>query len=190
LKDKHIGPTTVNLSDLLKWCDDHNEPESGDYVFLANFEYKVEKGTLIYFRLFLTTKRLIKNMKLSIHVCADGTYKLMWNCYPALVAGTTDWTNSFHPYGLAVTLNEKEESYQFLFESLIKSYEYVFGKDDDFIEYKSTALVADNADAISNGFEHAFGYNDQTEYKRIHCYAHLLGRVDERLRRIENSQLL
>jgi hypothetical protein len=58
-------------------------------------------------RLFFTTKRLIRNNDAEItHLCADATYKLIWQGYPVLIVGSTDQAKRFHPLGLAVCMNE------------------------------------------------------------------------------------
>ena len=48
-----------------------------EYVFLVKFKFY--------------SKNLFKRFKLDIHICADGTYKLIWQKHSLLVA------KSFHP---------------------------------------------------------------------------------------------
>jgi hypothetical protein len=51
----------------------------------------------------------------SKHICDDATYKLLHHGHPILIVGTTDKDKSFHPFGVALCCNEKEEAFKFIF---------------------------------------------------------------------------
>ena len=119
-------------------------------------------------RLFFTTRRLIKQAELSKnHICTDATYKLIWQGYPVLIVGTTDKDKKFHPYGLAVCINEETDDFAFIFESLKVAINKISGFD-----YKPTTLVADASGAITAGFIKVFGSVE----KRVNCWAHMLAK--------------
>ena len=73
----------------------------------------------------------------------DATYKLIWQGYPVLIVGVVDNNKSFHPIGLIVANSETSEDFEFVYSSLKKF-------DPSF---QANFLVADGADAITNGFE-------------------------------------
>ena len=110
---------------------------------------------------------------------ADATYKLVHEGYPVLTIGTTDKSKQFHPFGLAITYDEQTEDFEFIFKAvsdlLIKIHDYI---------YKPTALIADNAPAITNGFKHAFG----SYSKRVSCWAHVIRNIDSQLKTIKNEK--
>ena len=58
---------------------------------------------------------------------------------------------------------------------LIKIHDYI---------YKPTALIADNAPAITNGFKHAFS----SYSKRVSCWAHVIRNIDSQLKTIKNEK--
>ncbi|RNA29612.1 hypothetical protein BpHYR1_040227 [Brachionus plicatilis] len=78
----------------------------------------------------------------------DDTYKLNWNCHPVILLGTTDAAKAFYPYGLALCKLEKDENYAFVFSSVKKAVLEFHGAD-----FKPKYLVADEAQAISNGLK-------------------------------------
>jgi hypothetical protein len=49
----------------------------------------------------------------------------------------------------------------------------------DNFDYKPHTLIADGADAITNGFMTAFGYQSANEFTRIMCWAHVYRKVEE-----------
>jgi hypothetical protein len=78
--------------------------------------FRIDKKTRkVSFFVFFTTKRLLSLAAKTKHVCADTTYKLKQHGYPLLIVGTTDKAKVFHPFGIAMCSNEKEEAYTFIF---------------------------------------------------------------------------
>ncbi len=78
---------------------------------------------------------------------ADATYKLTNEGYPVLTCGVSDKEKVFHPFGIALTFNEKADDFAFLFDS-IRQAAKTHG-----IEYTPSILIADSASAITNGFQ-------------------------------------
>jgi len=104
---------------------------------------------------------------------ADGTYKLMWNDYPALICGTSDMNKVFHPFGISICTNEKEHDFQFMFESLQVGLEMTSQPKLP----NSIALVADAADAITNCFKTVF--SSDSDFKRLMCWFHIKKAVEK-----------
>lgn len=69
-----------------------------------------------------------------------------------LIAGKSDMNQSFHPSGLSVSVDEKEDDFAFIFQA-IKDGIYKIHH----IDVKPFALIADAAGAIRNGFKAVFG---------------------------------
>jgi hypothetical protein len=122
-------------------------------------------------RIFFTTKRLLLITTNNNHyICADATYKLIWQGYPVHIVGTTDRAKKFHPFGLLICINEKEEDFKFMFQSVKDAVKNVHNFD-----YHPTTLIANASSAITNGFKSVF---DQVG-SSVMCWAHLLRNVDK-----------
>ena len=85
----------------------------------------------------------------------------IWIGLPIFLTGTTDTRKKFHPYTLSICTRETGDDFEFVFKSLkdalLKLYQY---------NYKPTSLIADGADAITNGFMAAFGYKKVDDGKQ------------------------
>ncbi|CAF1058690.1 unnamed protein product, partial [Brachionus calyciflorus] len=73
----------------------------------------------------------------------------------SLIPSNTDLQKKFHPITLSICTNETHEEFEFIFSSIIKGINKVYNSD-----FRPIVLVADGADAITNGFMSAFGYNN------------------------------
>ncbi len=104
---------------------------------------------------------------------ADATYKLNNEGYPVLTCGTSDKEKVFHPFGLALTLNEKTEDFAFLFGSIKEA-----AKKAHNIDYTPNILIADSAPSITNGFKQVFNLTH-----RGTCWAHAVRGLDDILRK-------
>ena len=69
---------------------------------------------------------------------------------------------------MSICKNETADDFEFIFGSLKKVLKRLFD-----YEYKPNALQADAAEAITNGFMAAFGYNSVDEFIRLMCWAHV-----------------
>ena len=72
--------------------------------------------------------------------------------------------------------------FDFIFSSLKNSLKELYNFD-----YKPTTWIADGAEAITNGFKKAFGYNSVDEFTRIMCWAHVVKAVEKRLNGIDET---
>ena len=161
---------------MIRWCDSNKEIPEGELdPFVVAYQINIDDddpcnypatlestpNPLASVRFFVSSKFLLK---LASDYCkllqADATYKLNWHGYPVLMIGVSDDANVFHPFGIAMTIEEKSNDFSFIFRSLqigidICGYPRIVHCD----------LLADAADAITNGFEKAFRL-DKSEYKR------------------------
>ena len=168
---------SLNISN---WCNENSQiPEDDDEVFVYNHEVgSINDENKL--RIFFTTKRLMRiTEKNQTHMCADATYKLIWQGYPVLIVGTTDRVKAFHPFGLAICMNETEEDFRFIFSSVKKA-----SADICNINYEPTKLIADGSPAITNGFTSVFQHLSH----RIMCWAHLIRNVDKHLNLISTHK--
>ena len=110
---------------------------------------------------------------------SDATYKIVYEGYPVLTIGTTDKSKIFHPFGLAITYEEQTEDFEFVFKSIKET----IARIENFI-YEPTTLIADNAPAITNGFNNAF----KSFSKRVSCWAHVIRNIDINLKPIKSEQ--
>ncbi len=78
---------------------------------------------------------------------ADATYKILIEGFPILTVGTTDSNRAFHPFGFGIVTHETKDEFKFVFDCLKKA-----SLQCGFSEYKPSILIADNAEAIHNGF--------------------------------------
>ncbi|CAF4312743.1 unnamed protein product, partial [Rotaria sordida] len=118
LRKKLYGPAQISLNCIKNWCIEKSIiPNDPDECFVANYYIKDDDANPL-FRLFVTTKNLMKNCLNSNHVCAYATYKLIWQGYPVLMVGTTDKQCAFHPFGMALCINEQTDDFEFIFKSL------------------------------------------------------------------------
>ncbi|CAF4124769.1 unnamed protein product [Rotaria magnacalcarata] len=162
LRKKLYGPAQISLNYIKNWCIEKSiVPNDPDECFVANYYIKDDDDDPL-FRLFVTTRNLIKNCLNSNHICADATYKLIWQGYPVLIVGTTDKQCAFHPFGIALCINEKTSDF----------------------DYCPIILVADASGAITNGFINVFNVVE----KRIMCWFHIKKMKAELRRDIEFMQ--
>lgn len=75
------GKSDFSYADLFKWVKSNQAtPDDVHAPFvLADFiEYNDKIPTASVIRISLSTKQLIKNVMHNDHICADATYKLIW----------------------------------------------------------------------------------------------------------------
>ncbi|CAF1008423.1 unnamed protein product [Brachionus calyciflorus] len=177
-----INPSTskqATLNEFKDWCEQRLViPDDEDQVFVGKFEF--EALPIRKFRVFLTTKRLLQQASKMKHFLSDATYKLTYGNFPILTGGTTDKNKTLHPFGLAVCKTEQDVDFSFYFSSVKETYSRVFNNEIEF-----TALVADNATAITNGFKQVFNLE-----KRVQCWAHVIRNIDKHLRSVPKDYQL
>jgi hypothetical protein len=188
------GPNDKKLSfgELIALLAQHAViPENPDHPFLLyqvkiddedeqktfpekQFDIPISKES---FRFFVTTQRLLSIATGAKFIHADSTYKLIWNGFPVLICGTSDKNKVFHPFGLSVCTSEKEQDYQFMFECLHVGLEAT--NQPPLQRDGSIALIADAADAITNGFKAVFAKSG--DFLRVMCWFHVRKAVENRL---------
>ena len=177
LKKEKYGPPCVSAAEIRRWCEAHrNEPTELDEPFVLAYHvhaesFVVEEQDL---KIVVTTKRLLSLAKKSRMVQTDGTFKLVWQGYPVILAGTSDANNVFHPFALAVLKGETDEDYAFVFKALLEW--------DS--EWKPDMLLADGADAITSAFVKVLG----DPLVRIMCYFHMLQNCEKYLKPLKKCR--
>jgi hypothetical protein len=81
LKPKLIKTRGFNYADLAKWTMEHREiPDDWNEPFVIDSFIQVNDvvPTSSTIRITISTKNLIGLARNRKHICADGTYKLIW----------------------------------------------------------------------------------------------------------------
>jgi len=187
LKEKIYGPNKISLGELEEWCINHSEiPDSDDKAFVISYvinysdkdEYNGDDdGDVSQFRVFISTKRLLKVALHSKIVHADATYKLVWEGMPVLIIGTSDMDRHFHTFGIGVCSNEKKDDFAFIFQSLVDGLKK-FGE-----VIQVNILISDASSAIRNAFTEVFG----ADKVLIMCWAHMRRKVVQNLNLIDGE---
>lgn len=125
----------------------------------------------MFFRIAISTRRMLSNCVGIDQLCVDATYKLVWQGFPFLVVGTVDRAKKFHPLCFAICSNERQEDFTFLFKTIKSSVEELYNE-----IFAPSILIADGAYSIRNAFEEVFGDSMQV---MIMCYAHVLRNVSK-----------
>ena len=110
----------MTIGDLATFCLAHselpaenlpNQPFILDYVIFD----QSDPDTLIdyededQFRLVISTRNLLKfSLHFKLVLQADGTYKLMWQGFPVLIVGSSDFDRHFHGIVLSVCSREAQ----------------------------------------------------------------------------------
>ena len=122
-----------------------------------------------------------------IHIITSIVLLLIINCYYYAFIfyqlGTTDMHRQFHPISLSICSNETATDFEFIFVSIRKVVNALFTQD-----YKPSILMADGADAITNGFLLAFDYESVDDCVRLMCWAHVFRAVDKKTESIDEPQ--
>lgn len=165
------GPSTISLGELEKWIINHtNAPENENEVFVI--AYYILESDPPSFRIVLSTKNLLKQCISADILHADATYKLIWQGYPVLIAGTTDKNRKFHPICLTVTTNECKADFKTMFQGVKSNLLSIFSH-----TFEPKILVCDAAKSIQNAFRDVFG--KETFVKM--CWAHAKKKICTKL---------
>lgn len=156
-------PPTVSYGQLIEWCIAlAKTPISIDESFvLDHFHDGVDNS----FGFVLSTKRLLQNAVNQINVCADGTYKIVWQNFPMIIVGFVDRQNHFHVIAVCLVSNERTSEYRFVFTTIKKAIE----KHTNTV-FEPDVLISDAAPAIRNGFYETF----ESASQNVICYVHVL----------------
>lgn len=111
---------------------------------------------------------MLENAATQQNICADGTYKIMYQGFPLIVAGFVDRYKHFHVIGICATSNERQRDYEFIFEALKKGiYKHTQ------IAFEPKILMSDAAPAIRNAFYATFESAEQN----VICFVHVLRNI-------------
>ena len=188
-KTKKYGTSKISLGELEEWCTKFNAvPNSDDDAFIVNYMIKdedeeisdeedVENSCGSNFRIFISTKRLLRNSLLLKNLHADATYKLIWQGFPVLTVGMSDYDRHFHITGLAVCSNEKTSDFKFLFKSIKVGLQKI-----EQTPINPVVLVSDASDSIRNAFVDVFG-----EKELVMCWAHVYRNVAKKVSSMVNK---
>lgn len=173
-KNKEFGQSGVSLNDLTEFVKHKiNIPDDPDEAFVVAFDRpNQDEDVEPWFRMFVSTKRLLDLATLAKNIHADGTYKLTVEGHPLLAVGTSDMGGHFHLLGLMLATSETANDYEFLFRALRHGVEDILKKKIDI-----SVLVSDAAAAIHNGFDRVF--ND-FDFETIMCYFHVILNFNKR----------
>lgn len=163
VREEKYGSPTMSANEIREWCENQkNVPDDLDTAFVLSYHVYAESNVVEEqdLKIVISTKRLLSIAKKSSLLQTDGTYKLVWQGYPVLLAGTSDQNNKFHPYALAVVKSESIEDYSFIFRAI---QEYVSN-------WQPTVLLADGSDAITSAFSLVF----EVPFIRLMCYFHVV----------------
>lgn len=179
-KKKKHGDPNITLTELEKFAHDFkNVPENDDTTFVVNFERSEAEADEKWFRIFYSTKRLLRITAQSKRVHADGTYKMTIQGFPVLVVGVSDLAKHFHLSGLAICYGETANDYKVLFQSLEIGIGLICHQ-----KFGPEYLIGDFSQAITIGFEDTFG----SLFTRVYCFAHLMMNVDKRKYRSSDNK--
>lgn len=162
-RKRHTKPK-LTLGQLRDFVNQHSEiPEDENKAFVVNYQRHVIGERDQWFRMFVSTPRLLRYSTSADIIHADGTYKITVEKHPLLIVGTTDKTRRFHLIGIALATKERSQDYEFLFDSVKRGMSMVAEK-----VINPKVLMADSAAAIQNGYIQSF---NKTEIAM--CYAHV-----------------
>lgn len=177
LRHEKYGVSTISGTEITDWCKQKETiPHSKDEPFVLKYvvhceSFNPEEQDL---KIVISTVRLLENLKKTQMVQVDATYKVIWQGYPLIIAGTSDKDQVFHPFAIAVCKGESADDFGFIFDAL-----HNFD-----LEWKPQLLLADASEAITNGFIKIFG----APRVRIMCFYHVLKNVENYFKRLTNKE--
>lgn len=181
-KKAGFGSAPVTMRQLTKFFDKHSQtPESIDDAFVVDFERSPRnQRDDKYFRMFISTPRLLVMAVNAKIVNADATHKVTTEKVSLLVFGVTDENTKFHFSGLTISNHEASDDYAFSFNSLKKGIANITG-----VVIQPTVLISDADGAIHIGFDNVFG----SDHLVIMCYFHVLLNVQTKYKFVNRKNL-
>lgn len=161
----------MTLNELEVFEDEHmTVPDNEDEAFCVGFERSdKDQNVENWFRVFISTKRLLRLGTLADNIHADGTYKMNIEGFPLLVVGASDVGGRFNLFDLMLSSRETSEDYEFMFRSLRHGVENIIGGKLQF-----SVLIADGAMVIHNGASRIF---KDIEFTTVMCEFHVMKNV-------------
>lgn len=171
--EKDIEPV-VNFGDLCAWLRSMKTvPNGEDVPFVLSF---TQNPATKHFNAVFSTKRLLSHSVNQRILCADSTYKLVWQNYAITFVGTFDAMHQFHVLCASISTNETSRDYQFTFSALKSAVLKHFKHD-----LTPDCLMADAAYTIQNGFSGTFSYvcDVSVEPFALMCWFHVCKALKE-----------
>ena len=120
LKKKTVGKSNMTLGELAQFCIDHSQIPGEDLPhepFVLDFQIidpedidslvDFEEGD--QFRVVITTRHLLKfSLHFKLVIQTDGTYKLVWQGFPIIIVGASDFDRHFHGVLIAICSREAQ----------------------------------------------------------------------------------
>lgn len=177
----HENQPVISVGDVVTWIQKHDE-SSGDFnddePFVIGYKHSEPVDNERYFQYVISTKQLLKNASGYRNMCADATYKVVYQGYPLLLAGSVDANRKFHLIAAALSVSERAIDYEFFFNVIQKSVERFCSS-----EFKPTVLISDASTAIINAFYKTF----ESATSNVVCWAHVKRNV---YKKTSNSEIL
>ena len=108
-------PEIFSVYDLRKWRYERKESEDLHSTFIPF--YTVDNISNLF--VFFTTKQVFQQIRLTIFLQVNATYKLTWNNLPLLVFESTDANRYVKSFGIAlISTDEDSECFIDLFNSI------------------------------------------------------------------------
>lgn len=170
--NEKYGRGAITMGDLTNFVEAHQAvPEDEDDAYVVAFERSEPniQPSDAFYRLFISTKRLLRQSAAMKNIHADATKKITTDNNPLLVVGCTDAAKKFHLTGWTISSHETGDAYRMSFEAAKKGVLEVTGS-----ELTPEVLVSDADPAIRNGCRAAF--NDP-EFPHAMCWAHVVRNV-------------
>jgi hypothetical protein len=172
IKQTLFGSQKISIGELEAFLTEKSEvPQDEDTAFIVGFE--IEKEDNVDFKFFVSTKRLLSNAINARVIASDATYKIVYQGYPLLMVGTTDYNKTFHHIGIALCTNENTDTFKFLFSTMKTALVKIHN-----IEMKPDYLIADGADSIKKAFSSVFEGS-----RTLMCWAHAIKKMNEKASR-------
>lgn len=119
-KNAEYGKDPLTMRKLTEIVEAHMQihEQQIDKPFIVGFERSPSHEKDKYFRMFISTKRLLENAADAKIIHADGTYKVTVGKLPLIVIGCSDAVGEFHLAGLMITSHETADAYTLAFHCL------------------------------------------------------------------------
>lgn len=155
-------PETITYGQMSKWCATESKvPDDIDQAFVLDHFHDSKDDA---FAFVVSTRRLLQQSIGRLNVCADGTYKIVWQEFPIIVVGFLDRENHFHAIALCLTARERTIEYEFAFNAIKKAVRKLEKAD-----LCPNVVVSDAAPSIRNAFYSSF----ESAKQNVICYIHV-----------------
>lgn len=173
-------PETITYRQLSEWCATQTKlPDDIDKAFVLDHFHDSKNDA---FAFVVSTRRLLKQCAGRQNVCADGTYKIVWQDFVIIVVGFLDRANHFHVSALCLTARERTIEYQFVFNAMKDAVQKLEQAD-----LCPNVIVSDAAPSIRNAFYGSF----ESARQNVICYIHVQRNISKfKYRSKENKELI